>query len=135
VSVPVFFFDKALKNNKKVRIIEVLACRRYELAMPRLLLSDEYHSKLYPILLQNGIDHKRNLRMSVEGMLLPPDSTSSKEMIKAFSPSLVPSYGCLCEMAADPSNTRVSHPGGGTKSTGTVIAKTVEECHGNTRPG
>jgi len=37
--------------------------------MPRLLLTDEHWSKLMPILLQNSIYHKRNLRLTVEGML------------------------------------------------------------------
>jgi len=37
--------------------------------MPRLLLSDEHWSKLKRILLQNGVYHKRDLRMAVEGML------------------------------------------------------------------
>jgi len=37
--------------------------------MPRLLLTDEHWSKLMPILLQNTIYHKRDLRITVEGML------------------------------------------------------------------
>ena len=37
--------------------------------MPRLMLSDEFWSKLEKILLQESIYNKRNLRMTVEGML------------------------------------------------------------------
>jgi len=37
--------------------------------MPRLRLTDEHWSKLCLVLLQNGIYHKRNLRLTVEGML------------------------------------------------------------------
>jgi transposase len=37
--------------------------------MPRLLLSDELWSKLEKILLQESIYNKRDLRMTVEGML------------------------------------------------------------------
>ncbi|SEQ01014.1 Putative transposase of IS4/5 family [Nitrosomonas ureae] len=37
--------------------------------MPRLMLSDELWSKLEKILLQEAIYNKRNLRMTVEGML------------------------------------------------------------------
>ena len=37
--------------------------------MPRLMLSDEFWSKLEKILLQETIYNKRNLRMTVEGML------------------------------------------------------------------
>lgn len=37
--------------------------------MPRLLLSDELRSKLEKILLQESIYNKRDLRMTVEGML------------------------------------------------------------------
>ncbi len=37
--------------------------------MPRLLLSDERWSKLEKILLQQAIYNKRDLRMTVEGML------------------------------------------------------------------
>jgi len=37
--------------------------------MPRLLPSDEHWSKLKRILLQNGVYHKRDLRLCVEGML------------------------------------------------------------------
>lgn len=37
--------------------------------MPRTKLTDEYWSKLKPILLDAGIYDKRNLRMTVEGML------------------------------------------------------------------
>jgi len=37
--------------------------------MPRLRLTDEHWSKLCPILLQNGIYHKRHLRLTVEGIL------------------------------------------------------------------
>ncbi len=37
--------------------------------MPRLMLSDEFWSKLEKILLQEAIYNKRNLRMTVEGML------------------------------------------------------------------
>ena len=40
-----------------------------EFAMPRLMLSDEFWSKLEKILLQEAIYNKRNLRMTVEGML------------------------------------------------------------------
>ncbi len=35
--------------------------------MPRLMLSDEFWSKLEKILLQEAIYNKRNLRMTVEG--------------------------------------------------------------------
>ena len=41
-----------------------------EFAMPRLMLNDEFWSKLEKILLQEAIYNKRNLRMTVEGMLL-----------------------------------------------------------------
>ncbi|SFI83456.1 IS5 family transposase [Nitrosomonas sp. Nm34] len=37
--------------------------------MPRMMLNDEYWSKLEKILLQESIDNKRNLRMTVEGIL------------------------------------------------------------------
>jgi len=37
--------------------------------MPRLRLTDEHESKLQPILLQNGIYDKRNLRLTGEGIL------------------------------------------------------------------
>ena len=37
--------------------------------MPRLMLSDEFWSKLKKILLQEAIYNKRNLRMTIEGML------------------------------------------------------------------
>lgn len=37
--------------------------------MPRLMLSDEHWSKLKVILLHNAIYNKRDLRMTVEGML------------------------------------------------------------------
>jgi len=37
--------------------------------MPRRILSDEHWTKLKAILLQNAIYHKRDLRMTVEGML------------------------------------------------------------------
>lgn len=37
--------------------------------MPRLMLSDEHWSKLKVILLHNDIYNKRDLRMTVEGML------------------------------------------------------------------
>ena len=37
--------------------------------MPRLLLSDEHWSKLREILLRKAIYNKRDLRMTVEGML------------------------------------------------------------------
>ena len=37
--------------------------------MPRLMLSDEFWSKLEKILLQEAIYNKRNLHMTVEGML------------------------------------------------------------------
>lgn len=37
--------------------------------MPRTKLTDEYWSKLKPILLDAGIYDKPNLRMTVEGML------------------------------------------------------------------
>jgi transposase len=37
--------------------------------MPRLMLSDEFWSKLEKILLQEAIYNKRNLRMTIEGML------------------------------------------------------------------
>lgn len=37
--------------------------------MPRLLLTDEFWSKLRKILLQESIYNKRDLRMTVEGML------------------------------------------------------------------
>jgi hypothetical protein len=37
--------------------------------MPRLLLSDELWSKLEKTLLQESIYNKRDLRMTVEGML------------------------------------------------------------------
>ncbi|SDZ07518.1 hypothetical protein SAMN05421755_11019, partial [Nitrosomonas sp. Nm33] len=37
--------------------------------MPRLMLNDELWSKLEKILLQEAIYNKRNLRMTVEGML------------------------------------------------------------------
>lgn len=37
--------------------------------MPRLMLSDEFWSKLKKILLQEAIYNKCNLRMTVEGML------------------------------------------------------------------
>src|SRR4051794_11456504 len=37
--------------------------------MPRLLLSDELWSKLRTILLHKAISNKRDLRMTVEGML------------------------------------------------------------------
>jgi transposase len=37
--------------------------------MPRLMLSDEFWSKLKKILLQEAIYNKRNLRMTVESML------------------------------------------------------------------
>jgi len=37
--------------------------------MPRLLLSDEHWSKLREILLHKAIYNKRDLRMTVEGML------------------------------------------------------------------
>ncbi len=37
--------------------------------MPRLMLSDEFWPKLEEILLQEAIDNKRNLRMTVEDML------------------------------------------------------------------
>ncbi len=38
--------------------------------MPRLMLNDEFWSKLEKILLQEAIYNKRNLRMTVEGMLI-----------------------------------------------------------------
>jgi len=64
--------------------------------MPRLRLTDEHEPKLQPILLQNGIDHKRNLRMTVEGMLyrirtgcswrdLPDAFGSSSKVYKRFN--------------------------------------------------
>ncbi len=37
--------------------------------MPRLMLSDEFWPKLEKILLQEAIDNKCNLRMTVEDML------------------------------------------------------------------
>jgi transposase len=37
--------------------------------MPRLMLNDEFWSKLEKILLQEAIYNKCNLRMTVEGML------------------------------------------------------------------
>ncbi|SFF04808.1 Putative transposase of IS4/5 family [Nitrosomonas sp. Nm166] len=37
--------------------------------MPRLMLTDEFWPKLEKILLQEAIYNKRNLRMTVEGML------------------------------------------------------------------
>ena len=37
--------------------------------MPRLMLSDEFWSKLEKALLQEAIYNKRNLRMTIEGML------------------------------------------------------------------
>ncbi|MCO6427690.1 transposase, partial [Nitrosomonas communis] len=37
--------------------------------MPRLMLNDEFWSKLEKILLQESIYNKRNLRMTVEGIL------------------------------------------------------------------
>lgn len=37
--------------------------------MPRLILNDEKWSKLKPIILQIGIYNKRNLRLTVEGIL------------------------------------------------------------------
>lgn len=37
--------------------------------MPRLMLSDEFWSKLEKILFQQAIYHKPDLRMTVEGML------------------------------------------------------------------
>ena len=37
--------------------------------MPRLMLTDEFWPKLEKILLQEAIDNKRNLRMTVEGVL------------------------------------------------------------------
>ena len=37
--------------------------------MPRLMLSDEFWSKLEKTLFQEAIYNKRNLRMTVEGML------------------------------------------------------------------
>ena len=37
--------------------------------MPRMMLNDEYWSKLEKILLQESIYNKRNLRMTVEGIL------------------------------------------------------------------
>ncbi|AKH38057.1 hypothetical protein [Nitrosomonas communis] len=36
--------------------------------MPRMVLNDEYWSKLEKILLQESIDNKRNLRMTVKGI-------------------------------------------------------------------
>ncbi|KXU37069.1 transposase [Ventosimonas gracilis] len=64
--------------------------------MPRLLLSDEHWSKLKRILLQNGVYHKRDLRMAVEGMLyrmrvgcpwrdLPPAFGSWSKVYKRFN--------------------------------------------------
>lgn len=43
--------------------------KRKEIAMPRLKLTDEFWSKLRPILLDAGIYDKPNLRMTFEGML------------------------------------------------------------------
>jgi len=37
--------------------------------MPRLMLSEEFWSRLEKILLQEAIYNKRNLRMTVEGIL------------------------------------------------------------------
>jgi hypothetical protein len=37
--------------------------------MPRWMLNDEFWSKLEKILLQEAMDNKRNLRMTVEGIL------------------------------------------------------------------
>jgi hypothetical protein len=42
---------------------------RTGIAMPQLLLSDERWSKLQEILLHNAVYNKRDLRMTVEGML------------------------------------------------------------------
>ena len=40
-----------------------------EIAMPGMMLSDKFWSKLEKILLQEAIYNKRNLRMTVEGIL------------------------------------------------------------------
>ena len=49
--------------------------------MPRLILNDEKWSKLKPIILQMGIYNKRNLRLTVEGILLSLKSGMSLEEI------------------------------------------------------
>ena len=54
---------------EKIRIVEALAQHRYEFTMPRLLLSDGHWSRLREILLRKAIYNKRDLRMTVEGML------------------------------------------------------------------
>ena len=58
-------FDK----KEQTRIVQALTPKQNEFAMPRLLLSDELWSKLEKILLQESIYNKRDLRMTVEGML------------------------------------------------------------------
>jgi len=49
------FYVKVLKNKRQFRIIGALTRHRYELAMPRLRLTDEPWSKLCPVLLQNSL--------------------------------------------------------------------------------
>ncbi|CAE6507635.1 hypothetical protein NMYAN_260019 [Nitrosomonas nitrosa] len=53
----------------KLVILGFLYHQQNEFAMPRLMLSDEFWSKLEKILLQEAIYNKRNLRMTVEGIL------------------------------------------------------------------
>jgi hypothetical protein len=55
--------------------------------MPRLLLTDELWSKLRKILLQESIYDKRDLRMTVEGMLyrmrgLPLAGSTQSQLLK-----------------------------------------------------
>lgn len=64
--------------------------------MPRLLLTDEYWSKLRPILLDTGIYDKGSLRLTIEGILyrlrvgcpwrdLPPDFGPWNRVFKRFN--------------------------------------------------
>jgi IS5 family transposase len=55
--------------NSKLLSVEELTQQRYEIAMSRLLLSDEHWSKLRKILLHKTIYNKRDLRMTVERLL------------------------------------------------------------------
>ncbi len=57
--------------------------------MPRLMLSDEHWSKLKVILLHNDIYNKRDLRMTVEGMLYRMRTGCPwRDLPKAFGKSM-----------------------------------------------
>ena len=56
-------------KEEQTRNIGVPTHQQNEFAMRRLMLSDEFWSKLEKILLQEAIYNKRNLRMTVEGIL------------------------------------------------------------------